>query len=154
MNELAAEIEMILDGTDLAWTRREDSWAVPADGVARELRISRIEGGVRIDAVLIEWDEAAPESLEAMSRFLNAARPELRGTSCTLEGNRASIGFDVEKTDLEDSVPEALRAVSTGCRFLTHPAKALLTPDLARKYLTFVGPALPDSSASGTAGRT
>jgi hypothetical protein len=154
MNELADEIEMILDGTGLAWTRREDSWAVPADGVARELRISRTEVGVSVDAVLIEWDEAAPEGLEALSRFLDATRPDLRGAYCGLEETRAMISAAVDRATLETGIPEAIQAASFGCRFLTRAAIALLTPELARKYLMFVGPAVPDSSASGTAGPT
>ena len=135
MNDLAEEIEMTLDSTGRPWTRREDSWAVPANGVARELRVSRTADGLRVDAVLIEWDEAAPESLEALTRFLDAARTVRH----EVEATRAIVLAEVPAERLESELPAALDAVSAGCRFLAREAKALLTLDLARKYLSFVG---------------
>lgn len=133
MNDLAEEIEMTLDSTGRTWTRREDSWAVPTDGVARELRVSRAADGLRIDAVLIEWDEAAPESLAALARFLEAARPY----RCEIEATRATLLAEVSAERVESELPAALATVSAGCRFLAREAKALLAPDLARKYVMF-----------------
>ena len=135
MNDLAEEIEMTLDSTGRPWTRREDSWAVPADGVARELRVSRAGDGLRVDAVLIEWDEAAPESLQALTRFLETART----VRFEVEATKATVLAEVSAERVESELPAALAAVSSGCRFLAREAKALLTPDLARKYLSFVG---------------
>lgn len=134
----AEEVEAALDISGLAWCRREASWAVPAAGGAlRELHVLRVPGGVRVEAVLVEWDEATPEACQALAQFLNAARDSLRHAHCETDASQARVVAHVEGTELESGLTHALLGVSAGCRFLAREARALLVPDMARHYLQF-----------------
>ena len=136
----AEQIEMALDGAGLPWTRRESGWAVtPPDGAGRELLV-RAADGLLVDAVLAEWDEAAPESLAALKLFLERAQASIRGVRCTIEGTQARILAEVSAEEIEGELPRAIQVVSAGCRFLAREARALLEADLARQYLAFHSP--------------
>jgi hypothetical protein len=144
----AEEVEMALDAIGLPWSRRDGGWAVPAaDGVARELRLSPADGGVRVEAVLIEWDEAGDDSRAALARFLSAAQGSLRHAHCERDERQARVVAQLRPAELETGLADALLGVSAGCRFLAREASALLSPELARLYLAFHGP-----SPSGMAG--
>jgi hypothetical protein len=131
-------IEMVLDGSGLSWSRREDNWAVTApEGVARELLVGRTEKGLKVDAVLVEWDEAGPGCLEALEHFRARAEKSIRGIRCRIDGTLARIEADVPADEVESKLEEALLAVSAGCRFLAREARALLDVELARAYVAF-----------------
>lgn len=137
---LAEDVEMTLDAAGLPWTRRDHTWAVAAPGaVVREIRITPTEAGVHLDAVLIEWDEATPEALEALSLFLTTAGRDVPGVGCSLDGTRARLSADVAGAEIEHRLGEAVRTMSAGCRLLAGGARALLASDLARQYLSFLG---------------
>src|SRR5205085_12373765 len=127
----ADTVEMVLDGTGLPWARREMGWAVTAPGgVARELLVGRTEEGLRVDAVLVEWDETGPECREALEHFLARAEKSIRGIRCCIAGTLARIEADVPADQVESKLEEALLAVSAGCRFLAREARALLDMEL------------------------
>jgi hypothetical protein len=134
----ADTIEMALDGTGLVWVRREVGWAVTAPGgVARELLVGRTEEGLKVDAVLVEWDESGPECREALEHFLAKAEKSIRGIRCRIEGTHARVEADVPADQVESELEGALLAVSAGCRFLAREARALLDVELARAYVSF-----------------
>jgi len=137
----AEQIEMALDGAGLPWTRRESAWAVtPPNGVGRELLVSRLDDALLVDAVLVEWDEATTECLEALQLFLERAETSIAGVRCTIKGTQARILAEVSAGAVESELPAALQAVSAGCRFLAREARALLEVDLARRFLAFHSP--------------
>jgi hypothetical protein len=131
------QIEMVLDSADLPWTRRDNGWAVTADGAVRELLVGPHEGGLQVDAILVEWEDAAPEALAALGCFLERAEPQLHGARCRIEGTQARLLAEVSAAEMESGLPHALQAVSFGCRSLAREARALLEVDLARQYLMF-----------------
>jgi len=137
---LAEDVEMTLDADGWAWTRRDAGWAVPSAGeVTREIRVIPTDDGVRLDAVLIEWDEAAAESREALALFLKRAERDVPGVGCSLDGTLARLSANVPAGQIECRLGEALRSMFAGCRLLAAGARALLSPELARQYLSFLG---------------
>jgi len=138
--QLAEDVEMTLDAAGRTWTRRDDSWAVPAAGeVAREIRVTRTDAGIHLDAVLIEWDEAAAESREALTLFLKRTERDVPGVGCSLDGTLARLSADIPVEQIESRLGEVLRSMSAGCRLLAPGARALLSLELARQYLSFLG---------------
>jgi hypothetical protein len=132
-------VEMALDGTGIAWMRRETGWALTPPGLARESNVVAEENEVRVEAVLIEWDEAREVSVEALRVFLTRAEAELTGVRCRLGGTRARIEAVVPEEQLESELEAAIRDVVGGCRALAREARALLDGELARHYLAFSG---------------
>jgi hypothetical protein len=131
-------VETALVESGLPWARRDDAWAVTAPGGGtRVLLVTPTVEGVRVAAVLVEWDEADSESLDALRRFLALAAESPRGVGFVVEGTRASLTADVLTTNVEAGLPEALSAVVAACRTLAREARALLEPELARTYLEF-----------------
>jgi len=138
--QLAEDVEMTLDAAGWVFTRRDGAWAVPAAGeVAREIRIMPTDTGIHLDAVLIEWDEAEAESREALALFLKMAGRDVPGVDCSLDGTLARLSAKVPTEQIESRLGEVLRSMSTGCRLLAPGARALLSPELARQYLSFLG---------------
>jgi hypothetical protein len=134
----AEEIEAALDVSGLPWCRRDTGWAVPAaDGVPRELHVSETLDGVRVEAILVEWDEAADEARQALAQFLGAAEVSLLNARCEVDGSQARVFAFVGGAELEAGLTHALFGVSAGCRFLAREARALLVPEMARHYLQF-----------------
>src|SRR5205823_4520793 len=100
---LAEDVEMTLDADGWAWTRRADGWAAPSAGeVTREIRVTPTDSGIRLDAVLIEWDEAAAESREALALFLKIAGRDVPGVGCSLDGTLARLRADVPAEQIEN----------------------------------------------------
>ncbi|HWG47330.1 MAG TPA: hypothetical protein VN688_31495 [Gemmataceae bacterium] len=127
-----------LDAAGLAWSRREGGWAVPATSDRPgELRVRRVPGGVRVEAVLVEWDEAEPKETAGLARFLFAAQASLRFARCELNSHGACVISHAETVRLETDLGHSLRAVAAGCRLLTRAARALAAPEVARRYLRF-----------------
>jgi hypothetical protein len=137
---LSEDIEMTLAAAGFAWTRRGDTWAVPTAGeVTREIRLTSTDDALHLDAVLIEWDEITEESREALTLFLKMAGRDVAGVDCSLDGTQARLSAMVPVDAKEDRLGGVLRAMSAGCRLLARGARALLSPDLARQYLSFLG---------------
>ena len=109
---LAEDGEMTLDADGWAWTRRDDGWAVPSAGEGnREIRVIPTDGGARLDAVLIEWDEAAAESREALTLFLKRAERDVPGVGSSLDGTLARLAANVPlRTSVVASVRQPFAA--------------------------------------------
>jgi hypothetical protein len=137
--EPAAEtVEGALEASGLAWARREKGWAVPAnDRLPRELHVGLTPAGVRVEAVLAEWDEIGPAEREALALFLTTAQAGLRGARCELDATSARVATLVEAAHVDGDLPRALPAVAVACRQLARPAAALLTPEAAAAFLEF-----------------
>jgi hypothetical protein len=131
-------VEMALDATGIAWLRRETGWALTPPGLARELNIVAELEEVRVEAVLIEWDEAGDVSREALGVFLARAEAELSGVRCRIDGTQARIEAVVSEEQLEGELEAAIRNVAGGCRCLAREARALLDGELARQYRAFL----------------
>ncbi len=138
----AEAVEAALDAAGVAWARREAVWVIPpAAGVPRELTVRPQPGGVRVEAVLAEWDALGAGPGAALARFLVAAQSGLRGARCELGGRGATICSWADADRLEADLGPGLRAVGGGCRLLGREARALLSPAVARAYEAFHGPA-------------
>jgi hypothetical protein len=133
-------VEAALDAAGLAWARREAGWVIPPAGpVPRELAVRRAPGGVRVEAVLAEWDALGEEPRAALARFLVAAQAGLRGARCERDDRGARICSWADARRLEADLGPSLRSVGGGCRLLAREARALLIPEVARAYGAFHG---------------
>jgi hypothetical protein len=131
-------VESALDATGLAWSRRDAVWAIaPTSSLTRELLVQPVPGGVRIEAVLIEWDEVGAPQMEALNRFLRLAERGLRFARCAIDGKKVVVWGEAAsgEADLETLVPLCVGGVTAACRHLVREVAALLVPELAQTYL-------------------
>jgi hypothetical protein len=132
-------VEAALESLGWPWTKRGDVWAVPANPhLPREVLIRSSEDGVRVEATLVEWDEGDP--VEALTRFLERARPGLRGATCERHSNAARVSFGVGREQIDEQLSRAVNAIAFALRSLGREAAALLNADAARTYLEFHSP--------------
>jgi hypothetical protein len=132
------EIEAALDESGLRWVRRGASWAVVDARVPCEVAVTPQEDGVRVEAVLVEWDTADDAAVRALSMLLKLAASELRNCRGAIEGRRACL---VARAGEEQGLVRGLRGVAAGCQGLTREARALLGSGLAAAFLEFQGQA-------------
>jgi hypothetical protein len=133
-------VEAALDGSGVGWCSRDDGWAVPATQARPwELRVRPVPGGVRVEAVLAEWDEDDRVEAAGLARFLAAAQASLRFARCELGPHSARVVSLAEGPRLETDLPHSLRGVAAGCGLLVREVRALLVPEVARRYLAFHG---------------
>jgi hypothetical protein len=145
LEELA---EAALEGAGLGWKRREGGWVVPAGGkLPREVRIAAEGAGVRVEAVLVEWDEVGPAEREAVARLLCRAQLGLRFARCELTPTCARVAARVGINDVEGALADSVGGVAAGCRLLAREVGALLVPEAARAFLEFLG--VPAERAGG-----
>jgi hypothetical protein len=144
MNELlsdvvtAEELETALESAGVSASRRHAGWSVsPPPRCPRDLLLTIVPEGVRVSAILADWDEIDPDSATALAQFLLSAQAGLRFARCALDERSAHVSAIARAGDLESELPHALRAVATGCELLAREASALLRPELAKHYLTF-----------------
>jgi hypothetical protein len=141
-------IEAALESSGLRWTRRETTWAVPAtEYLVRELHVLSVPEGVRVEALLVQWDEPMGEAAaEALPLFLCAGQAGLRFARCELAERAARIVSLADTAHVETELEHSLRSVAAGCRLLAREAQALLVPEVARAFLDFcrVPPALDE----------
>jgi hypothetical protein len=136
--QLDEAIAEALDSMGLAGKRRDDGWVIPAGGrLIREIILIPDGDGVRVRAVLVEWDELGPAEVEAVGRFLGHARGRLRFAHGDLEATRAVVTALVEGSKAAEELADAIGAVAAGCRLLAREAGALVHPEAARAYLEF-----------------
>jgi hypothetical protein len=134
----AEELETALESTGFTASRRQAGWSVsPPPRCPRELLLTIVPGGVRVNATLADWDEIDPISAAALAQFLCSAQAGLRFARCTLDERNARVMAFARASHLESDLPHALRAVATGCELLAREASALLRPELAEHYLAF-----------------
>jgi hypothetical protein len=137
---LAEAIAEALDATGLGWKRRGDGWVTPAGGrLPREILVTLGETGVRVQAVLVEWDEVGADERAALARLLCRAQLGLRFARCELDVTQARVTAWVEMRDVESTLADSVGGVAAGCRLLAREVGALLAPDAARVFLEFQG---------------
>jgi hypothetical protein len=133
-------VEAALEGSGFAWSRREKGWAVPAnETLPRELQLHVSPRGVRIEAVLVEWDDIAAPEAQALAQFLLAAQGGLRFARGELTGQSARLVAAADVAHLDDDLRHGLMGVAVGCRLLAREAAALLVPEAAHLFLEFHG---------------
>ena len=136
---LEERIEAALEASGRSWKRREGSWVVPAnERLPREIRIIPQTDGVRIEVVLIGWDEIGEVESLALGRMLCRAQFDLRFARCEMENHQVRIVAFVEPSFVERDLPDALAGVVMGCRLLAREVGVLLAPEMARTYLAFL----------------
>jgi hypothetical protein len=129
-------IDSALDATGFPWVRRDTVWSIAATGsLVRELLVRPVPGGVRIEAVLLEWDEAGAQETEALDRFLRGATRGLRFARCAVDGKKVVVSCEAASGDLEIQLPLGVGGVAAACRLLSREVAALLVPELAQMYL-------------------
>lgn len=127
-----------LAASGLAWSRRGDSWVIPATlDRPWELRVRQVTDGVRVEALLTGWDEGEPRETDALARFLVMAQSFLRCARCELAPDGARVVSHASLARLETDLGHSLRAVMVGCRLLAREARALTVPEVGRGYLRF-----------------
>jgi hypothetical protein len=134
---MARQVEKVLEAAGLCWSRRDFGWAVPVSGAGRELLLKPTPGGLHIEAVLLELENAVPVSQHAVRRFLEHARKLLSPAHGELKDNQALLAVDIPAARIETQLNESIRSVSDGYRALAREARTLLVPELARYYLAF-----------------
>lgn len=129
-------LEAALDSSGFAWTRREQNWAIAAGSTTpREIVLHLEPDGVRLEAVLCDWDAIDDVGQTALTEFLLAAQETLRGVRFHLDANRAVAVARADANHLDADVLHGLHAVANACRSMIREAAALLTPTVARGYL-------------------
>jgi hypothetical protein len=132
----AEAVEAALDAAGLAWRRREDGWAVPADGrLVPEIDVQPEPEGVRVEVVLTSWDEEADTT--ALAQFLTLAQQCLRFARPSLTAGQAGLAAYVPAGDVETALPRTVAGVAAEARLLAREAAVLLLPQVARAYLEF-----------------
>jgi hypothetical protein len=135
-------ISAVLEETRLAWKRRETGWALPASGaLPREIHLTPEGDGVRIEAILLEWDQAGEAELAAIALLLDRAQQGLRFARCHLQPGQAAVTAHIDEQHLAEALPDAIGGVAAGARFLSREVAALLEPGAARAFLDFLAPA-------------
>jgi hypothetical protein len=135
----AEAIEEALDTTGLGWKRREGSWVVPATGrLPREIVVTPEGDGVRVQAVLVEWDEIGPDERAALNLLLGRAEGGLRFARCELDATQARVTARVEAGHVESALADSVGGVAAGCRLLAREVGTLLAPDAARAFREFL----------------
>lgn len=135
------QVESALGGAGFEWARRDAAWVVPAaSGGLRELVISLIPGGVRVEAVLATWDAIGDDERAAIAEFLLISQSQLRFARCELDGVSARVVSHADAAFLDTEVSESLSSVAAASRLLAREVGALLAPELARAYLSISVP--------------
>jgi hypothetical protein len=136
---MAEAIEGALDMTGHGWKRRDDTWVVPATGrLPREVLVAPEGGGVRVQAVLVEWDEIGPDERAALATLLCRAQVGLRFARCELSATQARVTALVEARHIDGALADSVGGVAAGCRLLAREVGALLTPEVARAFREFL----------------
>lgn len=149
--DVGEAVEAALEQTGFAWKRREVGWAVPADRVlAREIQVVPEAGGVRVRAVLTEWDEIGTDESAALAWFLCRAQAGLRFVRCELDGRQASVGARVRAGAIEELLPHCVGGAAAAVRALAREVGALLVPEIARAYRRLHGAARASTGAVPT----
>jgi hypothetical protein len=128
-----------LEEAGLPFKQREDGWVVPASvHLPCEVAVRPLPGGVRVESVLLAWDELGETELSALQWFSSRAERGLRFARCELAGRQVRVAAQVRADEVERILPHAVLGVATGVRLLAREAGTLLLPEVARAYLEFV----------------
>ncbi len=135
-NRTEEAVEAALEATGWPWTKRGEVWAISAHaGLSREVLIRPVAEGVRVEAVLVEWESG--EEAEAVAQLLGRAQDDLREVRCEREGSVARLAADVPAGQIDEGLPRTVKRVAVALRLLAREAAALLNAEAARAYLAF-----------------
>jgi hypothetical protein len=127
-----------VESAGLPCKRREPGWVVPVGaGRSVEVALVRVAGRLRVESVLMSWDEIGDIEQEALARFLCRAQSGLRFARCELHPKQVVVAANLTSADLESSLPHAVAAVVAAGRVLVHEVAALMSRELAQEYVNF-----------------
>lgn len=136
---LDERMEAALDASGFVWKRREGAWIVPAnERLPREIQITVGLDVLRIETVLMGWEEIGDMEALALGRLLCRAQLGLRFARCEMKERQARIVSLVETVWLERDLPDSLAGVAAGSRLLAREVGVLLTPEMGQTYLAFL----------------
>lgn len=137
--EIEEALEAAIDASGLNWSRRETTWAVPAtDGLPRELLVTRVPAGARVEAVLAEWTgDLGQDEAQALAELLSTAQAGVRFARCEMQDHSARAVSLAATETLDSDLTHSLMGVAAACRLLAREAEAVLVPEVARAYLDF-----------------
>jgi hypothetical protein len=140
---LAEEVvNTTLEETGLGWKRRETGWALPAGAsLPREIHLTAEGDGLRVEAILVEWDEAGEAEVQAITHLLCRAQLGLRFARCRLQPGQAAVVAHIDAQHLGEALADAVGGVAAGTRLLAREVAALLEPGAARAFLDFLATA-------------
>jgi hypothetical protein len=138
VNEIEPDaVESALDGLGASWKKREGGWVIPATArTPCEIAIVTNAGGLRVEGVLLSWDEAGQKELTALAALLKRAESDLPGARFELGQGRAVVAVEASS---ERTLPAAVACVVLAARLVGREAALLLEKEMADRYLAFFG---------------
>jgi hypothetical protein len=143
-------VEAALDGLGVPWKRRDLDWLIPVGPRwPNQVALTVHEDRLRVEAVLVSWDELEPRERSALELLLARAEGGPSGVRFGLAEREAVAWTELPAGTSEAAVTEAVARVATAARLLAREAGALLGPEVAEGYLRFFGAG--SESATGPA---
>jgi hypothetical protein len=131
-------VEAALDSVGWPWRRRQHGWVIPASAhLPREIEIIPEEAGLRVQAVLVDWDDLGADERRALAWMLCRAQLGLRFCRGELAQRQALLAGQLAVRDVECGLANLLGGTAAGLRLLGREAGDLLLPGLASVYLHF-----------------
>jgi hypothetical protein len=132
----ATSFEDLLAATGLEWVREGEVFTA-------RLAASRIvadpqQGQMMLRVEIVRLRNPSPESLTALTDFLDALNSRLRGTRAVLLAEAALLTASIPNSALGATViVTAVGALRVAASVTTRECAALLDPTVARRYLHF-----------------
>jgi hypothetical protein len=132
----ATSLEDLLAGTGLEWAREGEVFTA-------RLAASRIvadpqQGQMMLRVEIVRLRNPSPESLTAMTDFLDALNSRLKGARAVMLRERALLTASIPDGALEAvEIERAVGALRVAASVTTRECAALLDPAVARHYLNF-----------------
>jgi hypothetical protein len=140
-HEVDAEtVEAGLDGLGVPWKRRKSGWHVPVGPRwPCEVSLAAFANTLRVEAVLASWDDCSDVEAAALELLLKRVGADCPGVRFE-RGERQAIAWaELPEGFSERAVLETVCRVAAGARLLSREVSALLTPEVAERYLRFFG---------------
>jgi hypothetical protein len=137
--DMDERIEAALEASGFAWKRREQAWVVPAnERLPREIQIVQVAESVRVEAVLLGWDEIGEMEALALGRLLCRAQFGLRFARCEVEEQQTRVAALAEPAFVERDLPDSVAGVAAGSCLLAREVGVVQATEMARMYLAFL----------------
>jgi hypothetical protein len=135
-------VEASLDTLGVPWKRREDGWVVPSGPRwPYQVSVTACAGTLRVEAVLVSWDELGPTERSALECLLARAERCQPGVRFELDADRALAWRSLPAGSSERALTAVVARVAESTRRLAREAGALLNQEVAQAYLRFFGAA-------------
>jgi hypothetical protein len=153
-SRLVELVEATLDDARFSWKRRDSGWVIPANArLPREIQMREDEAGVAIEATLAEWEEISPIQIAALALLCAEVQRRLPIARCEIGDRRFRMAAQVAHESLERELAQGLGEIAGGVSLLAQEVEALLDPNIAKAYWTFMQSAGSPEADSGIAGR-